>query len=101
MANSVNITTEAGRHNIFDARQKPVNFVETARHTLAVLNTFEGLIQRFSLSKLGMTDTDFELAKAGSIPGTIEHLEAFGVAARLREKLQEMGWQPPQTTNRA
>ena len=70
---------------------------ETIQQAYAVLNSLDGLASRFSLSKLGMSDTDFEAAKqeADLPPGSIEYLEAFGVAAQARATLVAMGWTPP------
>lgn len=70
---------------------------ETVRHALTVHNTLETLVERFSLSALGMSDTDFAAAMAESdhTPGTVPYLEAFGVAAEIRDRLKAMGWRAP------
>ena len=70
---------------------------ENIQQAYAALNTLEGIATRFSLSKLGMSDTDFERAKleAEHAPGSVEYLEAFGVAAEIRYRLKAMGWTSP------
>ena len=70
---------------------------DTIRHALTVHNTLETLAERFSLSALGMSDTDFAAAKMETdhAPGTVQYLEAFGVAANIRERLKAMGWRAP------
>jgi hypothetical protein len=70
---------------------------DTIRHALAVQNTFETLARRFSLSTLGMSDADFEhaMTETDHAPGTVPYLEAFGVAAELRDRLKALGWHAP------
>ena len=75
---------------------KPAN-PETIRHALTVHNTLETLVERFSLSALGMSDTDFAAAmvETDHAPGTVPYFEAVGVAAAIRERLKAMGWRAP------
>jgi hypothetical protein len=71
--------------------------LETIRHALAVQNTLATLADRFNLSTLGMSDTDFDAARMeADDAGTVQFLEAFGVAAQIREHLKAMGWSAPQ-----
>lgn len=98
MADSANIINDENPKNIFRVRRTPSYLNETAAEALAVLNTLETLIQRFSLDKLGMSDTDFVLAKRqAQIPlGTLNYVEEFGLASEIRGRLSKMGWRPPQ-----